>query len=414
MKFLIRFPLYCLVAILIISMMLIFFGISNEPEVKLDWVMTQADVNRAKKILHEGYQVRPDEIGTIELSYADLNLGANYLLNRFTKGKAAISLKPNKLKFNVTATLPENVLGKYLNITFRLGNEDGNPLPTLTKFKAGKLLLPPKLAAYVIETVIKHSKLNEYFILATRPIQAVVIGTDRIKITYHPSQATVDTARDLLAYNKTEYDQAKVYKAKLTEIIQKHDPDWRLSLAELLQPLFAIAYERSTLNTAIEANRTIINTVNDYVNNSKTVSNPVKPYYPAFMYKQNDLAQHFIGAAAITTSVNSQIAEIMGEEKELRDAQKGTGFSFKDLAADKAGTRFGELATVSAQSARKLQQMMASIKDYTAFMPDPRNLPEPMDETTFKQRYGSTKSQAYQEISKQIDALIAEIPLYQQ
>ena len=31
--------------------MLLFFGISNEPEVKLDWVMTQADVNRAKKIL---------------------------------------------------------------------------------------------------------------------------------------------------------------------------------------------------------------------------------------------------------------------------------------------------------------------------------------------------------------------------
>ncbi len=412
MKTLLRIPLYCLAASIIFVVMLAFFGISNDPEVKLDWVMTQADVNRAKKILREGYKTRPNEIGTIELSYADLNLATNYLINRFSKSHALISLKPNKLKFTVTATLPKNILGKYVNITFRLGNEDGSPIPTLTKFKAGKLLLPSKVAAFVIETAIKRTKLNEYFLLATAPIKSVVIDADKITITYHPSQATVDTARDLLAYNNTQYDHAKVYKAKLTEVIHHHDPNWLLSLAELLQPLFALAHQRSTLDTAIEENRTIINLVNDYVNNPKTVANPIRPYYPTFIYKRNDLAQHFIGAAAITTSVNSQIAQVMGEEKELRDAQKGSGFSFIDLAADKAGTRFGELATANPNSARKLQQAMAGIKDYTAFMPDPKSLPEPMDEATFKTRYGSINSEAYWEVSNQIDSLIAETPIY--
>jgi hypothetical protein len=392
--------------------MLLFFGISNEPEVRLDWVMTQTDINRAKMILREGYKTRPDKVGTIELSQADLNLAANYLLNRFSKSRAEISLKPNKLKFIVTATLPKNVLGKYVNITFRFGNENGNQLPTLTKFKAGKLLLPPKVAAFVIKTIIKQTNLKEYFILATDPVKAVAIDGDKITITYHPSKATIDTARDLLTFNSTQYSHAKVYKAKLNEIVQNHDPRWRLSLAEILQPLFELAYQRATLESAVEENRTIINTVNDYVNNSKTVATPIKPNYPAFLYKRNDLAQHFIGAAAITSSVNSQIAQVIGEEKELRDAQGGSGFSFIDLTADKAGTRFGELATASPNSARKLQQAMAGIKDYTAFMPDPTSLPEPLDEATFKERYGSINNKAYQEVSKKIESLIAETPIY--
>jgi hypothetical protein len=411
MKTLFRIPLYCFFAVVIIIAMLFFFGISDQPEIKLDWAMTQADIGRAKKILREGSKTRPDEIGTIELTLADLNLAGNYLLNRFSKGKALIALKDHKIRFVVTATLPENSLGKYVNITFRLGNENDSQLPTLTKFKAGKLLLPSKVAAFVIKTIIGHTALNEYFLLATDPIKAVTIDDEKITITYHPSQATLKTARDILTHNSTSNNHANAYQSKLEEIIRGHDPDWRLSLAELLQPLFALAYQRSTLETAIDENRTVINTINDYVNNPKTAP-PITPYYPAFLYKRIDLAQHFIGAAAITASVNSQIAQALGEEKELQDAHSGSGFSFVDLTADKAGTRFGELATVSPNSARKLQQVISTVKDYKEFMPDPRSLPEHMDEATFKLRYGALNSAAYQKASRQIDALIATTPIY--
>lgn len=412
MKTLLRIPLYCFAALIIVLTMLIFFGISDQPELKLDWVMSQADVSRAKKILREGSKTKPDEIGTIELTQADLNLAGNYLINRFSVGRALISLKANKIRFTVTAALPQNSLGKYVNISFRLGHEGDSPLPTLTKFKAGKLLLPSKLAAFVIKTVINHTTLNEYFILATDPIKAVTIDDEKITITYHPSQATLDTARDLLTHKTITDNHANVYQAKLAEIIHHHDPNWRLSLAELLQPLFALAYQRATLDTAIDENRTVIYTINDYVNNPKTGATPVAPYYPAFLYKRNDLAQHFIGAAAITALVNSQIAQALGEDKELQDAHGGSGFSFVDLTADKAGARFGELAIATPSSARKLQQVMATVNDYRDFMPDPRTLPEHMDEATFKKRYGSVNSDAYRKVSKQIDALIAATPIY--
>jgi hypothetical protein len=330
-----------------------------------------------------------------------------------------IEIKDTVLRFTVTMTLPKNSLGQYLNISFRLGNDDHSDLPSLTKFKAGKLLLPAKFAAFVIDNIIRHTSLNDYFILATRPIKAIKIDQKKITITYYSNLDTLIQARNFLTQSP-DNPKLDIYQQKLAEIINRHDPAWRLSLAELLKPVFELAYQRSTLENAIEENKMAIMAVNNYVNRKeikKFLSFPIlklttEKRYPTFLYKRIDLAQHFIGSAAITASVNGQVAKVVGEEKELSDAQGGSGFSFIDLAADKAGTRFGEIATSSPENARKIQKIMSEIKDYSDFMPDPTDLPEHMDDAEFKQRYQSVDSAVYQELSKQIDDRIAATPIY--
>jgi len=419
MKILLRILLYCFSALIILCAMLVFFGVGDKPELAVGWSPTRDDLVRAKKILHEGSKTKPDEIGIIELTEADLNLAGNYLLNRYRKSAADLDFKNDELRFKVTMTLPENSLGKYLNISFRLGNVTGNDLPVITKFKAGKLLLPAKLAAFVIDAIIQHSSLNEYFILATRPLKAVKIDAEKLTITYYPNKDTLIQARNFLTHTG-DNSTLNIYQQKLADIVAKHNPEWRLSLADLLRPLFELAYQRSTLETAIDENRVVISAINDYVNKQeakKLLSTPESTpvtgqQYAAFLYKRIDLAQHFIGSAALTASVNKQAAQIAGEEKELSDAHGGSGFSFIDLAADKAGTRFGEMATSSPENARKMQKAMAGIKDYSDFMPDPRDLPEHMNEVDFKQRFESVNSPVYQEISKQIDARISATPIY--
>ena len=420
MKTVLRIFLLLLSTLVILCAMLIFFGVSNKPDIAVGWTPTREDITRAKKILHEGSKTKPDEIGTIELTQPDLNLAANYLLNRYSKSAVNIELKNNVLRFTVTMTLPKNSLGEYLNISFRLGNDKNNQLPSLTKFKAGKLLLPARFAAFVIKKIIRYTSLNDYFILATQPIKYVKIDQQKITIIYYSSLETMTKARNFLTQSG-DNPKLDIYQQKLADIIAQHDPAWRLSLADLLKPLFELAYQRSTLKNAIEENKMAITTVNEYVNNaeetkkflSATTSKPTtEKRYSTFLYKRIDLAQHFIGSAAITASVNGQVAKVIGEEKELSDAQGGSGFSFIDLAADKAGTRFGEMATSSPENARKIQKAMSGIKDYSDFMPDPRDLPEHMDEAEFKQRYQSIDSPAYQEISKQIDARIAATPIY--
>ena len=406
-------------AVVILCAMLVFFGVSDKPDIAVVWTLTHKDITRAKKILHEGSKTKPDEIGIIELTQADLNLAANYLLNRYSKSAVEIEIKNNVLRFAVTMTLPQNHLGKYLNISFRLGNDKGSHLPSLTKFKAGNLLLPARFAAFVIKKIIRYTSLNDYFILATHPIKYVKIEQQKITIIYYSSLETMIQARNFLTQSG-DNPKLDIYQQKLAEVIAQHDPAWRLSLADLLKPLFELAYQRSTLKNAIEENKIVIITINNYVNKKETkkllpfpISKPTtEKRYSAFLYKRIDLAQHFIASAALTASVNGQVAQVAGEEKELSDAQGGSGFSFIDLAADKAGTRFGEMATSSPENARKIQKAMSEIKDYSDFMPDPRDLPEHMDEAEFKQRYQSVDSAAYEELSKQIDARIAGTPIY--
>ncbi|MDD1627991.1 MAG: hypothetical protein LUQ26_11055 [Methylococcaceae bacterium] len=419
MKIILHFFLLLLGALVILCTLLVFFGVSNEPDIAVAWTLTHDDIVRAKKILYEGSKTKPDEISTIELTQPDLNLAANYLLNRYRKSAVQIELKNDVLRFTVTMTLPNNSLGHYLNISFRLGNENQSEIPSLTKFKAGKLLLPAKFAAFVIDNIIRHTSLNEYFILATRPIKSIKIDQQKATISYYSSMKTMIQARDFLTQS-SDNSNLDVYQKKLTEIVGQHDPAWRLSLADLLKPLFELALQRSTLENAIEENKLAIIAVNNYVNKKETkkfLSFPASKLtgekrYSTFLYKRIDLAQHFIGSAAITASVNGQVAKVVGEEKELSDAQGGSGFSFIDLAADKAGTRFGEMATSSPENARKIQKAMSGIKDYSDFMPDPTDLPEHMDEAEFKQRYQSVDSAAYQELSKQIDARITATPIY--
>ena len=419
MKYILRLIAIALSTVVILCALLIVFGISDTPTVAIGWTLTHDDIVRAKKILYEGSKTKPDEIGTIELTQPDINLAANYLFNRYRKSAVKIELKDNIIRFVVTMTLPKNYLGQYLNISFRFGNEGNNELPSLKKFKAGELLLPAKFSAFVIDNIIRHTSLNEYFILATRPIRSIIIDQEKVTISYHSSLENLIQAQNVLADGGKNND-LDIYQQKLTDVIAQHDSTWRLSLADLLKPLFTLAYQRSNLENAIDENKMAIITINNYVNRKETkkfLSLPLATLntdkrYPTFLYKRIDLAQHFIGSAAITASMNNQISKTVGEEKELSDAQGGSGFSFVDLAADKAGTRFGEMATSSPESARKLQKKISEIKDYTDFMPDPSDLPEHMDDTEFKRRFESVDSAIYQELSKQIDERIIATPIY--
>lgn len=97
----------------------------------------------------------------------------------------------------VTMTLPKNSLGQYLNISFRLGIDNSSALPTLTKFKAGKLLLPSKLASFAINTVIKYTSLNDYFILATQPIKVLKIDQQKLSISYYSSKESLHHAQKI-------------------------------------------------------------------------------------------------------------------------------------------------------------------------------------------------------------------------
>ena len=131
------------------------------------------------------------------------------------------------------------------------------------------------------------------------------------------------------------------------------------------------------------------------------------------MEQRQDFGQHFLVSAAIAASADVLLSNMVGVNKEVSDAQGGSGFSFTDIAADRAGTRFGELATASAESARRVQGLMSAGMRETDLIPLIRDLPEGMQASEFKRRYGSVDAPAYRTVMQEIERRIAACSLYQ-
>ena len=107
------------------------------------------------------------------------------------------------------------------------------------------------------------------------------------------------------------------------------------------------------------------------------------------------------------------ISYAIGEFKELMDARSGgSGFSFVDLAADRAGVRFAEKATTTAAGARQIQQLMAIEMKEELFFPNIKDLPEGITRAEFEQVYGDVGSDKYVNLVIEIDKCITRLPAY--
>ena len=191
------------------------------------------------------------------------------------------------------------------------------------------------------------------------------------------------------------------------------------SLATLAGTLLALAQERSAEGDPVQENRAAILVLFAYVAGIDPASfAPEARTWPRArrqavrLQGRHDFAQHFITSAAIAAIGDTNIANAVGLYKEVDDSRGGSGFSFRDLAADRAGTRFGELATGSAKSARDLQRRASQDLSDDAMMPAVADLPENMQEAEFRARFGGVGSSAYNRMTKEIDRRIASAALY--
>lgn len=126
------------------------------------------------------------------------------------------------------------------------------------------------------------------------------------------------------------------------------------------------------------------------------------------MYGRHDLTLHFAVSCAITSLVGEHSAHSIGIAKEMADSRGGSGFSFRDLAADLAGASF----------AKHLINSKLSLSDISssffidAYLPSGKDLPEGLSEAEFKQQFGSTTDKRFLDKKAAIQRRILELPGY--
>jgi hypothetical protein len=116
----------------------------------------------------------------------------------------------------------------------------------------------------------------------------------------------------------------------------------------------------------------------------------------------------------MVASAGTSFADAVGVFKELKDSQAGgSGFSFNDIVADRAGARFGEQAVAGEDGARKFQQKVGLTLKESDIFPDVSDIPEFMPEADFKRRFGGVGQPKYEDMMTEIERRIAALRFFQ-
>jgi hypothetical protein len=130
------------------------------------------------------------------------------------------------------------------------------------------------------------------------------------------------------------------------------------------------------------------------------------------LHQRNDLALHFVSAAAIAASAGVTMAEVLSNSKEVYDARYGTGFSFSDMTANAAGVALGEYSTSSQYSALQIQRLLMQTEMETAYMPIPLTDADGLDEASFIEKFGTRDSTQYLQRLQEINEAVQALQLY--
>jgi hypothetical protein len=389
--------------------------VDTQPSVSRAAEVTPGSIERAKRILDQNdpRKLKSGARRTVVISQGDLDLAANYLANQYARASARVALKNRTVEINASWRLPLIPIGLYLNFDTLLVEDQSQLRWELLRI--GRLSLPPQfaywLASRALDLAFGPVDLNSF----AQVVKQIRIDNQRVAMTYEWQADLPDKLRAVLLPPE-EQDRLRAYQERLAEVTRAQKSK-NVSMNELLAPLLKFAAERSDKNPPAE-NRAAILLLSIYINGeSLDKILPVAKNWPrpaklgVLLSKRDDFAKHFIISAALAANGGSPLADAVGVYKEVADSRGGSGFSFNDIAADRAGTRFGEYA-VKRASAKTLQQKLATGLSENDLMPNTADLPEYMQEAEFKRVFGGVDGPEYKLMMAEIERRIAALPLY--
>lgn len=393
------------------------FALSDTPLVSQQVSLSHEDIARAKVILQQNdprYLPR-DTQRVIDVSAQDLNLAANYLLQKTLRGHTRLTLGPGVLEARMSVRVPRLPWRAYLNIDGTIESADGDP--RIAGLRIGRLAIPPTVAAWVARLALNSIYDKAQIDSAAHLLKSLRLSPDRLRLTYRWSPALIEQARDTLLTG-TDREALRVYHDYLLAL-QARNIGLSGSLIELLGPLFEKAQARSREYDPVDEHVALLTVLGTWASRQDLAqlvpgTDGTPKTFRLKLQGRTDFAQHFLTSAALAARGDTTLSDAVGLFKEISDTDHGSGFSFTDIAADRAGTRFGELATRSPQHARTLQQRLVAGITETDIMPPAKDLPEHMHSQEFSARFGQVGSPAYQRLMTDIEQRIDACSLYKE
>ena len=415
MKRLLKFVIWLIILTPFVVVGAIALSIEKQPLVSAAVTMTPAQVKRAKELVkqHDPRHAREGEIKSVSLSQAELNLLAGYMLD-LVGGSVLLTVQGGWLDMDASVRVPETPLGRYIN--FRVGLRETEVLPRFRYLELGKVPVPNFIADFMLESALDALYSRPGYEVAEDVVQKVALNDRRLDVTYKWRAELAEAVRSTLV-SSADQDRLRVFQHRLADVVGSLGG--RCNLEELVQPVFEFAAARAESGDPVADNRAALVVLSAYINGrnldrlAPDVTDWKKPKrVKVVSHGRDDLPKHFLTSAGLAVTGGTTVSQAIGLFKEVQDSQGGSGFSFSDLLADNAGTRFGEIAVQSRAAAVELQQRLTGALTETDLIPQLQGLPEALSDHEFKRRYGEIGSPAYQKVVNLIDKRIADSRLY--
>ena len=393
--------------------------------------LTNDQLKRVKTFikLNNPANLQSGQLANSQISQQDFNHLLNYvsqkspqmLLNRI---HANVIFDHQRALLQTSMRLPSNPVGKYINVSIRLGNINSASQSNIKieSIQIGSNTLPDVVTRLVANYIHKQLVLKApEYALVLQSIKNISFNKQTVTVEYVWNRQVAEQIKEKLSSRviSNEFKQALIahtyHLAKISHKLPK-----RADFNDLLKPMFSYALLRSKQHNPIIENKAVFIALGAYSLN-KNIAELLgeKPKVIArskaiYLKGRNDLSKHFMLSAAITSMADSTLASSVGLEKEVKDSQGGTGFSFADLAADHAGIALAEKATASEEQAREIQQRLSRVKAQAEYMPEIDNLPEGLARAEFEYQYTDINSPAYKKVEQLISDRIKALAVYKE
>jgi hypothetical protein len=389
-------------------------ALRSEPIVAMQPMPEPADVARALSLVqaHDPRRAQPGAVSALRLNERELDLLLNHAGARWLDASVQVSLERRAASVRGSLHLPPNPFGRWLNVQARWLETGG--LPVLDSLQIGGLPLPAWLGERVALALAERAGLLGELQFAAGVVRRVTFAPQQMGVIYAWSN---DSADRMLAALLPLADQERLHAhgQYLSQLVERQGPGWQVSLAPLLGPMFELARQRSAAGgDAATENRAALVVLTFFVNGRPL--NPLLPrtqplprprFVQVTLAGRDDFPRHLLISAALAAEGTSPLSKAIGTYKEVADSRGGTGFSFNDMAANRAGTRLGELAV---RAPEKLQAVLAAGVQESDVMPAWADLPSGMSEAEFKQRFGGVGTPVYLGMMAEIERRVGALP----
>ena len=407
-------------------------AVQAKPSVPVAAAVSEQDITHAMQLLqrHDPRGKLPGITRQIELGDRDLTLLALYAGRRLGEPRMRVKLHPAWAQVQASLALPAGLPGGWLNVELRLAEQRG--LPAIESLRIGHVSVPAWLAREAVPPLLALLKLRPQAELVRRLVSQMHFRPGQLGVAYAwpddlqrtlasgllpaAEQARVAVYSDLLRQVAADLgappgSAAGANNARLTAHAASAPRE--LSMAQLLPPVFALARQRSADSAAaVLENRAALTALALLVNTLPQAPRRAAPGtdagYNVTLLGRQDTPLHFLISAALSAEGGAALADAVGLYKELSDSKGGSGFSFNDLAADRAGTRLGRLAV---RDPLAFQARLAAGVQEDDLMPMVADLPESLTQHEFLRRYGGVGGAGYQQMLQDIEARLDRLAL---